>query len=575
MDELQSQIAYNHFVRDESWLRLHIPDATVELAGRTIHRHDRTEASGKSIGGGLCVYVLENWCSDSRVIDTYCSPDLEAMSVQCRPFYLPRELTAAFVTAVYIPPGANVSMALGQLQLMVAKQQRAHPDGGTLIKQTSRLFSPNSTSTRGKNIQAYTPLRRQTKPATPTIKAWPGNALAQLQDCFACTEWSIFEDQDLDKHKSVLFYIRCCVEHVTEERRIREALDDKRSPDPDQSSKLGLQDGDRDLYSTARADLRRGLKLAKDSYKRKIEGHLTDNNYKGQPPPTSSSSNSSSLAKELNSFFARFETTPTHLQSLPPPGSSTPPLSLQEHECLERSVSQHIRDCLPPSLPPSLDPDQFAYRANQSTEDAIAVTLHTALSYLENKKSYLSDEKQSVRLGPHHSSTITLSTTSPQGCVLSPLLYALYTHDCSPAHPTNRIIKYVDDTTVVGLICNSDKTAYRAEEDQTGPHPLLINREQVETVNTFRFLGTHISADHSWTHNIGVLVKKAQQRLHFLRVLRKGHEVAAGLLSLLGGERTDVLSGRLVHRLHSQGQEGSAEGHKQTLPKRSSSAYPV
>ena len=101
----------------------------------------------------------------------------------------------------------------------------------------------------------------------------------------------------------------------------------------------------RDLYSTARADLRRGLKLAKDSYKRKIEGHLTDNNprqmwrgiqaltnYKGQPPPTPSSSSSSSLAEELNSFFACFETTTTHLQSLPPPGSSTPPLSLQEHE---------------------------------------------------------------------------------------------------------------------------------------------------------------------------------------------------------------------------------------------------
>ena len=99
---------------------------------------------------------------------------------------------------------------------------------------------------------------------------------------------------------------------------------------------------DRDLYSTARADLRRGIKLAKDSYKKKIEGHLTDNNphqmwrgiqaltnYKGQPPPTSSSS--SSLAEELNSFFARFETTTTtttRLQSLPPLGPSTPPLSL-------------------------------------------------------------------------------------------------------------------------------------------------------------------------------------------------------------------------------------------------------
>ena len=51
--------------------------------------------------------------------------------------------------------------------------------------------------------------------------------------------------------------------------------------------------------------------------------------------------------------------------------------------------------------------------------------------------------------------------------------------------------------------------------------PHLINGEQVETVTTFRFLGTHISADHSWTYNIRALVKKAQQQLHFLCVLRK------------------------------------------------------
>ncbi len=37
-------------------------------------------------------------------------------------------------------------------------------------------------------------------------------------------------------------------------------------------------------------------------------------------------------------------------------------------------------------LPASLDPLQFAYRRNRSTDDAIAFTLHTALSHLENKE---------------------------------------------------------------------------------------------------------------------------------------------------------------------------------------------
>lgn len=49
----------------------------------------------------------------------------------------------------------------------------------------------------------------------------------------------------------------------------------------------------------------------------------------------------------------------------------------------------------------------------------------------------------------------------------------------------------------------------------------MVNGEQVEYVSTFRFLGTKISADLPWTHN--TLLKKAQQRLHFLLVLRKNN----------------------------------------------------
>jgi len=50
--------------------------------------------------------------------------------------------------------------------------------------------------------------------------------------------------------------------------------------------------------------------------------------------------------------------------------------------------------------------------------------------------------------------------------------------------------------------------------------PLHISGERVERVHMFRFLGVQISDDLSWTHNITAVIKKAQQRLHFLRVLR-------------------------------------------------------
>ena len=47
--------------------------------------------------------------------------------------------------------------------------------------------------------------------------------------------------------------------------------------------------------------------------------------------------------------------------------------------------------------------------------------------------------------------------------VLSPLLYSLFFHDCVAMHASNSIIKFADDTTVVGLITNNNKMAYREE----------------------------------------------------------------------------------------------------------------
>ena len=55
------------------------------------------------------------------------------------------------------------------------------------------------------------------------------------------------------------------------------------------------------------------------------------------------------------------------------------------------------------------------------------------------------------------------------------------------------------------------------------PAPLYINGDCVEKVHTFKFLGDNLSDDLSWSVNTSEKVKKAQQRLHFLRVLRKNN----------------------------------------------------
>ncbi len=78
-------------------------------------------------------------------------------------------------------------------------------------------------------------------------------------------------------------------------------------------------------------------------------------------------------------------------------------------------------------------------------------------------QDFLTEWPQSARMGPHNSSTLTISTGVPQGCVLSPFLFSLYTHDCIPLYNNNTIIKFADDTTVVGLITRGDESAYKEE----------------------------------------------------------------------------------------------------------------
>ena len=70
---------------------------------------------------------------------------------------------------------------------------------------------------------------------------------------------------------------------------------------------------------------------------------------------------------------------------------------------------------------------------------------------------------QVVRVGNNISTPLILNTGAPQGCVLSRLLYSLFTHDCVALHASTSISKFTDNPTVVGLITNNDETAYREE----------------------------------------------------------------------------------------------------------------
>ena len=111
----------------ETWLSDSIPDSTIQLATHSVYRGDRTAASEKT-RGGVCVYVNNRWCSDVQVVERHCSASVELLVVKCRPFYLPREFSAVFILAVYIPPRADSAAALGLLHDVISKQETGHPD---------------------------------------------------------------------------------------------------------------------------------------------------------------------------------------------------------------------------------------------------------------------------------------------------------------------------------------------------------------------------------------------------------------------------------------------------------------
>ncbi len=73
-----------------------------------------------------------------------------------------------------------------------------------------------------------------------------------------------------------------------------------------------------------------------------------------------------------------------------------------------------------------------------------------------------SGESQPVHLQLHHT-----EHRSPTGlCPEPPALLSLHTHDRVSSHSSTSIVKFADDTVVLGLISNNDETAYLDEVER-------------------------------------------------------------------------------------------------------------
>ena len=80
----------------------------------------------------MCIFINNNWCTNV-VVTNYCSEDIEFLTLKCRPFYMPREFTAIYITAVYIRPSANTKDAMSTLYQSVSSLQNRNPDSVYII----------------------------------------------------------------------------------------------------------------------------------------------------------------------------------------------------------------------------------------------------------------------------------------------------------------------------------------------------------------------------------------------------------------------------------------------------------
>ncbi|KAK0154709.1 RNA-directed DNA polymerase from mobile element jockey [Merluccius polli] len=326
-------------------------------------------------------------------------------------------------------------------------------------------------------------------------------------------------------------------------------------------------------------ELRQKIRKGKDNYRRKLEKRLEQNNardvWRGLQ-------NIAGHGKEWGEIkpAALVQPEPEPGESPSPvedllcgPGPKEPnhfrPVALTSHlmKTMERIILRHLRTLVGTQL----DSLQFAYQPGIGVDDAVIYMLQitatpggqrehceafTAQSEDGSGRwnvgvdrhlaawttDYLTNRPQFVSLHNCVSDVVLCSTGAPQGTVLSPFLFTLYTSDFTHNTTHCHIQKFSDDTAVVGCVSEGNELEYRTvirdfvswselnqlQLNTSKTKEMIVNfrrkasghRCYTEVVESYKFLGVHLNNKLDWTDNTHALYKKGQSRLHLLRRLR-------------------------------------------------------
>ena len=239
--------------------------------------------------------------------------------------------------------------------------------------------------------------------------------------------------------------------------------------------------------------------------------------------------------------------------------------------------------------------DQYAYRPLSSTTCALTSIEHHWLSTLDDSKgsyirvfaldftkafdciehslllgkicsygfdnwlivwlhSFLSGRTQQVRVNQATSPCLPISRGIPQGTVIGPFTFVVYTNDLRPFDESRMsVVKYADDQTwsyvvkygeadnsslelqAIEVWCNENKMSVNEKKSfemiitnvrqPLNLPPSFINKKELQRVDNMKILGLTLSSDLKWDVEISSKIAKCKSLIYALEHLRYTHNV--------------------------------------------------
>lgn len=163
--------------------------------------------------------------------------------------------------------------------------------------------------------------------------------------------------------------------------------------------------------------------------------------------------------------------------------------------------------------------------------------------------SFLSNRSQSTKVGNRLSKFKEITSGTPQGSIISPIIFAILLSGLLPLNNMTHYVKYADDLTILTrantraqldiinqdavnhvqqwcikekMNINENKTKIMHFKSSKKEHKkIFLNNKVLEEIQHTKLLGVHIQTDLKWTLHFEKMIDKAASRIYNLILLRR------------------------------------------------------